>query len=124
MARHILSSSPRLMKETLNIEGRWSSARNQCVLILRELGAKPTHCSSFFTLGALRAEQALKLHLTAVFQHLCLEAPAGDGEGFGPVDRTELFSRGGPATFACGRLHFLEMRCRKRQELRRVLSDE
>lgn len=46
---------------TLNIEGRWSSARNQCVLILRELGAKPTQCSSFFTLGALRADLALKL---------------------------------------------------------------
>jgi hypothetical protein len=46
---------------TLNIEGRRSSARNQCVLILRELGAKPTQCSSFFTLGALRADVALKL---------------------------------------------------------------
>ena len=46
---------------TLNIERRWSSARNQCVLILRELGAKPTQCSSFFTLGALRADLALKL---------------------------------------------------------------
>ena len=46
---------------TLNIEGRRSSARNQCVLILRELGAKPTQCSSFFTLGALRADLALKL---------------------------------------------------------------
>jgi hypothetical protein len=48
---------------TLNIEGRRSSARNQCVLILRELGAKPTKCSSFFTLGALRADVALKLTL-------------------------------------------------------------
>jgi hypothetical protein len=109
---------------TLNIEGRWSSARNQCVLILWELGAKPTQCSSFFTLAALRADLALKLTRYCGTPAPMSPTPAGDGDGFGPVDRTELFSAGKPAAIACGRLHFPEMRCRNGRELRRVLSDD
>ncbi len=107
---------------TLNIEGRWSSARNQCVLILRELGAKPTQCSSFFTLDALRADEALKLTRLAVLQHLCFRAPAGDGEGFGLVDRTELFSAGKPAA-TCGRLRLPAMRCPNGRVLGGYLAD-